>query len=506
MPGTSVDTALHQSYELLQCIGRGGFGEVYLARMRTSGGLQTQVVVKLLRADLDPRAQAVERLRDEGRLLAHLDHPVVLRALDALTIDGRTALVTEYIKGEDLSGCLGDISRPALLDVLAQVADALHAAWSADGPRGPLRLVHRDIKPSNIRLGVHGEVRLLDFGIARTDTVTREARTASQAILGSLPYMAPERFTADGADPASDVFALGCVLYKGLAAQSWFGDLDVARIAGMAHSEPLYRAWWRKLLLRVPDDVEPAVRELLGELLVWDPRARPTAQQVAERCDALAGEVDGESLRAWARRRAWPPPAALESPLAGHTLTIEGATRPVEDPSPPPRGVALWLGAGAVGVVALVGVAVTVVGLGSLGVRWVVTAGLASVPELEVLEPEVEPVAPVGADVEAASTGAVADSPPADPALRQPVAMPEPEPAEPEVVPGRVVVASADSWSLRSISGEELSSGEAVPPGVWDLWVDWERGGPRQMLQVIVDPGSTVRVECNTITQGCERR
>ncbi|MBN2800628.1 MAG: serine/threonine protein kinase, partial [Deltaproteobacteria bacterium] len=193
-----------RTFHFHTCLGAGGFGEVYRADMTTTGGLTQVVAVKMLRSGLAPASQSVERLRDEGRMLARLQHPVVLGVHDMTVMEGRVALVTEYVEGQDLDACFtGEAPLPsrALLQVIGQVADALYSAWEA------LCLVHRDIKPSNIRLGTHGQVKLLDFGIARSEQGDREAHTATNMMVGSLPYMAPERFATADIQPAADVFA-----------------------------------------------------------------------------------------------------------------------------------------------------------------------------------------------------------------------------------------------------------------------------------------------------------
>ena len=163
----------HREFRFGDLLGKGGFGEVYLAEMNTSGGLARKVAIKLLHAGLDAEAsQAVERLRDEGRMLAVLAHPSVLGIVDVITLEQRVALVTEYVDGEDLDGCFSAHIPPrALVQVIGEVASALSAAWTE------LQLVHRDIKPANIRVGRHGQVKLLDFGIASTDQLTRAAKT-----------------------------------------------------------------------------------------------------------------------------------------------------------------------------------------------------------------------------------------------------------------------------------------------------------------------------------------
>src|SRR5688572_7575723 len=164
---TATDS-LGRTFDWVRLLGRGGFGEVYLARMHSPSGLEQQVAVKLLPAGLAPGSRAVVRLRDEAHVLASLRHPVVLAPHDLAELAGRVALVTEFIEGEDLASCI-DPHDPAplpvstQLEVLEQVASALEVAWQQ------LRLVHRDVKPQNIRIGRHGNVKLLDFGLASSD-------------------------------------------------------------------------------------------------------------------------------------------------------------------------------------------------------------------------------------------------------------------------------------------------------------------------------------------------
>ena len=263
----TVDTV--REYHLRRCLGKGGFGEVYLAEIKNQGGLSVDAAIKLLHGSLDPNDHAVARLRDEGRLLALVDHPAILRVRDMVVLGGRIALITEYVEGQDLTDCLRDDTDPmptrALVESVGVVADALHAAWSSTGKDGrTLGIVHRDIKPSNIRISHHGQVKLLDFGIARTDTVTREARTATDAIIGSLPYMAPERYTANDADPRSDVFSLGCVLYEGLTGDLAF-DLPVPMMMGLAYREDKFQEHVDRKLLALPKDVPRALRELVRD-------------------------------------------------------------------------------------------------------------------------------------------------------------------------------------------------------------------------------------------------
>ena len=244
--GQTGYTSEGRTFQIHGCLGRGGFGEVYRATMGSSGGVQTEVAVKVLRSDIDPGSDSVKRLRDEGRLLGQLSHPSIVKVHDLVLLDARVSLVTEYIEGEDLDQCFkGEARIPprALLAAVGEVASALDGAYNSPSPISgqPLRLIHRDIKPANIRIGRHGEVKLLEFGIARAGNAVREAQTAAYAMMGSYRYMAPERFHEDEVDPPSDVFALGAVLYEGLAAERFFEGLTLQQVYAFMLSSNRFR-------------------------------------------------------------------------------------------------------------------------------------------------------------------------------------------------------------------------------------------------------------------------
>jgi serine/threonine-protein kinase len=297
--------------------------------MQSPGGLQTTVAVKLLRADIDLNGSAVQRLRDEGRLLARLDHPAILKVFDLVTLDGRLALVTELVDGDDLSSCLAELPQRALVQAIGQVAGALAAAKETPGPDGPLQLVHRDVKPSNIRLDRHGRAKLLDFGIARFDASDREVRTASDLVIGSIPYMAPERFIHRTVVPSSDIFSLGCTLYEGLTGHKFYGTRKVAVISGLALRPETYGPFLQTRLEGL--DCHPMVLGLLVDLLTLEPDDRPTAAAVADRAEEAADALSGASLRSWAQHHTWPSTLDRSGLLCGQTLVehpLEEATGP----------------------------------------------------------------------------------------------------------------------------------------------------------------------------------
>lgn len=311
-------------------MGRGGFGEVYRAWMTTPGGLQTEVALKILRPDPLRRADASARFRDEGRMLSRLQHPAVVRAFDWADLgDGHVALVTEFVDGADLLACVGiGIGERPLLEVIGSVASALHAAFHGTDPDGrPMQVVHRDIKPTNLRIGRHGQVRLLDFGIARFGSEERESRTESDLVVGSVPYMAPERFSERVSSPAADVYGLGCCLYEGLTGEPFHRDTRLRDLSAMALDPRAAAEHLATRLQQLPATVHPDTRALLERCLSHDPARRPTADEVARACERLATEVAGPTLRRWCTQVSFPEDTSFAATWTGRRVT-EGEEDP----------------------------------------------------------------------------------------------------------------------------------------------------------------------------------
>jgi eukaryotic-like serine/threonine-protein kinase len=186
-------------------IGRGGMGEVYLAR-RTSVDFEQLVALKLLRAEAADRGDAFMR---ERRLLARLEHPGIARLIDAgIAPDGRPYMAMEYIDGQSIDVWCGGhkCNLEQRLDLFRDVCEAVSYAHAN-------LIVHRDIKPSNIMIDKNGKVRLLDFGIAKLLDDTSLVPATTQAML-TPDYAAPEQLDGDDPTVAADVYALGIVLYE----------------------------------------------------------------------------------------------------------------------------------------------------------------------------------------------------------------------------------------------------------------------------------------------------
>jgi len=202
-------------YEIMAPLGAGGMGEVYRARDTRLGRV---VALKILPQHLSERPESRERFEREGRAISSLNHPNVCHLYDVGVDQGISYLVMEYLEGETLADRLrkGPVALEQVLRYGAEVADALDCAHR----RG---IIHRDLKSANIFVTVHGECKVLDFGLAKQDeesspdaeTLTLpEVLTSPGTAVGTVAYMSPEQARGESMDARSDIFSLGAVLYE----------------------------------------------------------------------------------------------------------------------------------------------------------------------------------------------------------------------------------------------------------------------------------------------------
>ncbi|WP_367875268.1 protein kinase [Luteolibacter sp. Populi] len=223
-PPLSVEEAraMLPAYEVQRMIGQGGMGSVFAAVQRD---LQRRVAIKVLSPALAETPGLSARFRHESRLMASLQHPGVVQVYEAgETAEGHLYYAMEFVDGEDLASRLGrgKLSLEEAVPLLAQVAEALHAAHR-------LGIVHRDVKPANIFLSADGPPRLGDFGLALTAEQAAEALRLTRAgtTVGTLEYAAPEQLSrAHPVSPASDVFSLGVLAYEVLTGELPRGNFD----------------------------------------------------------------------------------------------------------------------------------------------------------------------------------------------------------------------------------------------------------------------------------------
>jgi serine/threonine protein kinase len=208
-----VAGAVFGRYELIDLIGEGGMGQVFRAHDTV---MRRPVAIKVLPADLANQPGYRQRFEREAYTAARLTNPHVIPIYELGEIEGRLYLSMPVIDGIDLATLLrrqGPMNPQLAVKVIEQLASALDAAHGAG-------LVHRDVKPSNALMAQHDFVYLIDFGIAHDEAATKLTQTGS--VLGTLAYMAPERFETGIANPSADVYALGALLHECLTGDQPF--------------------------------------------------------------------------------------------------------------------------------------------------------------------------------------------------------------------------------------------------------------------------------------------
>ncbi|MDI2125651.1 serine/threonine-protein kinase [Yinghuangia seranimata] len=318
-------------YELVRFVGRGGMGEVWEGRDRL---IERRVAVKLLPHATGDASGAALFFR-EARTAGALHHPGVVTVYDLGQddADGALYLVMEFVDGRDLAAVLREQGPPAVAtaaDWAAQAALALGRAHTAG-------IVHRDLKPANLMLTAEGQVKILDFGIARFV----ESTNHSSKVMGTLAYMPPERFDEQPGDARSDLYALGCVLHELLTGKVPFQATGAVSMMN-AH---LRKAPTRPGEHRagIPGELDDLVLELLAK----EPGDRPApAEEVHRRLRAV---VDGlaplapSSASSLSPAQASSPSRPAAPPAAPPAVTTVVAA-PVVDPDAVPLDAAVTIG------------------------------------------------------------------------------------------------------------------------------------------------------------------
>ncbi|MCB9647884.1 MAG: serine/threonine protein kinase [Deltaproteobacteria bacterium] len=318
-------------YRVLSILQRGGMGEICLAE--DTSAPDHQVVIKRVLDDLVADEAYLTMFRDEARLMARLDHPNIVRVLDTPVVKGTTCLVMEFVPGRSVAQLLRRTSEDAsripptiALHIMAEALEGLHCAHTAKDERGrPLGIVHRDMSPGNILVSFKGDVKITDFGIAKSKLSI--VATSVGMVKGTTRYLSPEQIRGGEVTPRSDLFACAALLVEMLSGIAIFDRGQVPPTL-LAIVKGQRKAVDELLPFQAPD-----LAVLLEQALALSPVHRPaSAAEMAASLRALAPTlgppVTPADLGAYLARlfpRTGTPIAPSASSPTGATYLVESA-------------------------------------------------------------------------------------------------------------------------------------------------------------------------------------
>ncbi len=296
MPGQQEFGSTANSYAILAKLATGGMAEIFLARNASAAGIERYVVLKRVLSHKANDATFVHMFLDEARLAAQLQHPNIAQVYDTGVLGDSYFFTMEYVHGETVRELLHrtyaagvQIPIGIVLTVIAAAAAGLHHAHERIGMDGkPLGIVHRDVSPSNLMISFEGNVKIVDFGVAKA--THRRTETQAGTVKGKIAYLSPEQCRGRVIDRRSDLFSLGIVMWEMLAGTRLFNQgTDYETMEAIVHDTAPSVATKRA-------GVPPEVDAIVAKLLSRDATKRyQTADELLEAIETVAVKV-GVSL------------------------------------------------------------------------------------------------------------------------------------------------------------------------------------------------------------------
>jgi serine/threonine-protein kinase len=286
-------------YAIYGKIASGGMASVHFGRLIGGAGFSRTVAIKRLHPHLAEDPEILSTIIDEARLAARIHHPNVVATLDVVSTARDLLLVMEYIRGEALSRLLrAEAARgkrapiPIVAAIVVGALQGLDAAHEAKSDHGvPLGIVHRDVSPQNIVVGVDGLARVIDFGIAKAAGRLQETREGT--VKGKMAYMAPEQLSGGAVTRATDVYAMGVVLWEALAGRRLFQADNDAALAILVINGPTQPP------SSFAEGVPAALDSIAMRALAPVSRRYATAREMAEAITAVIQPALSTEVGAW---------------------------------------------------------------------------------------------------------------------------------------------------------------------------------------------------------------